>query len=103
MATAKFNSSTRVFQFTVNVKKLDLMVVTLPKIRLSNVDWTVKMCKKLIVDDEDNDDNSKSVLSIYLASDFGGRIAGGDVPEFNWTCKVSANFELFHKNHEADR
>lgn len=100
MAKLELNDSSRTFRFDVNSKELDLMVVTLPIIKLNNVDWTVKMCKKSIGDEDD--DNSKSVLSITLTSDFGGDVSNGAEADNNWICKASASFKLFHKTHAID-
>lgn len=97
MATVKFNDSSRVFQFLVNPKELNLMVITLPKIKLSGAEWTVKMCKKLTEDDDDDN----GVLCIYLAFDF-KRNGFGDAANIQWTCKASASIRLFHKSHAVD-
>lgn len=75
------------FRFTVDIKKLASKSVTSSEIRLSGVNWKVKVEKKSIKKFK------KKVLGIYLMSEFDDKSKG-------WSCGAQAAFKLLPKDDD---
>lgn len=85
MASTSICSFHTIFGFTVNVTDLASQPIESPEVKLSNINWKVKLKKK--------SNDRKNKLGIFLVSNF-------DDNTVKWSCGAQATFKLLPNDND---